>query len=154
MGRRPEPTPPWVSGLLWGIVFTLLILWLAGCKSTSMSEQDAKAIGYRVAEVARIGGLPLANIAYTTDGTFGGTYSEPKAAETQCETYTITLNYQFAASHTNWVMENVIPHEYAHLASCYHRGGMGDPALMENGDPHDAFWAEWVIKLGGNPEYI
>jgi hypothetical protein len=135
-------------GFLAGAEFVLVILMLGGC--TSMPEQ----VGHRSAQLAAIGGMPLANIRFTEDGTFGGTYPVAVAAEADCSAYSITFNHKLANSNTGFILNQSLPHEYAHLASCLYRGGMGDPALGEDGDPHDAYWRQWVIKLGGDPDYV
>lgn len=72
------------------------------------------------------------------------------AAITDCRNWSITLSYSQAARYTQQIIDLVIPHEYAHLASCYYRGSTdgGD------GDPHDEWWQQWVIRLGGDPNYI
>ena len=60
------------------------------------------------------------------------------------------MNYYVAASRPDFVIEKLIPHEYAHLVSCFYRGGTSG----KDGDSHDAYWQRWVVRLDGDPTYI
>ncbi len=143
----------YTCGFVSFVVFLVLAATLAGCTKT-LSTRHASAIGSKVAEVSRLASLPVASISFTHDGTFGGSYAEDKAAEADCSSWNITFNYQFAAKRPQFVIDKVVPHEYAHLASCWTRGrgSMHRPSIGV--DPHDEVWRQWVIRLGGDPDYV
>lgn len=142
----------YVAGWIWAILWVIVIVALfSGCSST-LSPHHAKEIGAKVTESARIASLPVASISFTSDGTFGGTYAEDVAAEADCSSWNITFNYQFAASRPRFVIDKVVPHEYAHLAACWTRGrgSKHRPPV----DHHDEIWRQWVIRLNGDPDYV
>jgi len=151
--RRPEFYAH-AASIVWGILWLIVIAVIfSGCTKT-LSTRHASAIGSKVAEVAILASLPVANIRFTEDGTFGGTYAEDKAAEADCSTWGITFNYMFAVKRPQFVIDKVVPHEFAHLASCWTRGRGAKGQLSIGVDPHDEIWRNWVIRLGGDPNYV
>ena len=127
--------------LLFGV-----ILCLAGCQS-KLAPADHERITNRFYTMYLLAQIPMPppEVLYIRDPNF------KIAGETNCEAWSITINYYVAAENPDFVVEKLVPHEYAHLASCFYRGNTdgGVP-----GNEHDAFWRQWVVRLDGDPEYI
>lgn len=128
----------------WLILLMVLVL-LAGCNAV-LSPNDEARINRRFAFMYQLAQLPRPppEIIYTRDPNFqiGGL--------TTCNNWTITINYGVAASRPDFVIEKLIPHEYAHLVSCFYRSGTSG----KDGNAHDDYWRDWVIRFGGDPDYI
>ena len=127
--------------LLWMILLTLL---LTGCQLNISPEYRAQ-YQQRFDTMAVLAQLPMPppTIVYKGLG--------PKTAGlTDCNTRTISIDYHVAATQPDFVIDKVIPHEFAHIVSCYYRGKTTD----KYGNPHDDFWRQWVVRLDGDPEYI
>lgn len=127
-------------------LIVLILVLLAGC-NTTLSEYDAERIDLQLHNVAQISQLPrpVASLYYSD-----AVYFNDKSAEADCSTWNITINRGVAASRPDFVIYKVLPHEYAHLMSCFYRGNMdgGD------GEVHDRFWKQAVRQLGGDPDFI
>jgi len=141
-------------------IFVLCLLVLAvltGCQSSTLSATDQALIERRFEVMAAMSGgtIPPPTIRWSYDPKFN------RSAWTECLDFSVTLNARInqpefrqalqAYGGARAFMANVIvPHEYAHLLSCYHRGNIhgGD------GNSHDEYWRQAVIKLNGDPEYI
>ena len=119
---------------------------LAGC-NTTLSDYDRDHIDRQLHNIAQISQLPapIASLTYSD-----ARYFNNKSAEADCGTWNITINYSVAASRPDFIISKVLPHEYAHLMSCFYRGNMdgGD------GEVHDRFWKQAVRQLGGDPDFI
>jgi len=122
-----------------------LLFLLAGCQRT-LAPTDELMISNSVDLVSVLAKLPPGSpdIRYNTDPNW------PIAAEANCADWSITFNYRVAATRPMFVIEKVVPHEIAHLVSCYYRGSTD----ARTGDSHDEYWRQWVIRLGGDPNYI
>lgn len=122
-----------------------LLVLLASCQAT-LSPMDEIRIRdqfervYALTEIPR----PLPDLRYNADPKW------PIAAEADCNFWAVTLNYQFAAEYPEFVINKTIPHELAHILSCYERGSTDGG----KGDSHDTYWRRAVIKLGGDPNYV
>lgn len=123
----------------------IMVLVLIGCDAT-LSAEDRTRINQRFIFMHDLSQLPMPRpeIIYTSDPGF------VMAGETRCREWTITINYGVAASRPDFVIEKLIPHEYAHLVSCYYRGSTSGA----DGNAHDDYWRGWVIRLDGDPGYI
>ena len=130
--------------LIFGVFLAAVIL--SGCQH-KLSGDDAYRMNQRLVTVANLSQLPMpvATLVFSTDQR--SFEDQRRAAEANCRAWSITVSYGFAAEYPQWVIDQLIPHEYAHLMSCFYRGGMGE-------SPHDEFWQQAVRRLGGNPEYI
>ena len=136
----------WGEGFGCGMILMLVIMLVAGCQST-LAPGDAERIRQKANTMYLLSQLPMPppEITFTKDRRF------PHAAETDCRTGNITVSYYFAADRPDFVIDKVMPHEFAHIASCYYRGNTNGGVV---GGEHDDFWKQWVVRLGGDPEYI
>ncbi len=128
----------------------LAFAMLAGCQTGVLSPADAYRIEQRLATLDTLAQIPrpIPQLIWSTE-----LMAVNEAARTHCDTWSITLSYQFAAAgpaQVNWVIDKILPHEYGHLASCYYRGGTD----TGDGNSHDEWWRQWVIRLGGDPDYV
>lgn len=132
-------------GLIIAILFTILTV-LVGCQVT-LAPADEERISNRFYTMYLLAQIPMPQpeVVYTRKRNFRF------AGLTDCKAWTITISYYVAAERPDFVIDLVIPHEYSHLASCFYRGNTdgGVP-----GNEHDEFWRQWVIRLGGNPDYV
>lgn len=144
MGRMAPPNK-WASGFCWGIVFTLAIFWLVGCQAT-LSPVDESRIRAQFERINDIAQIPkeIPELRYNADPSW------PIAGEANCMNWSITLNYAFAASNPDFVIDKLIPHEFGHIVSCYYRGSTNGP----DGNSHDTYWRKQVKRLGGDESYI
>lgn len=128
-----------------GIVALAAAAILIGCQAT-LSPVDEIRIMDKFERVYVATGIPrtIPRLLYNVDSSW------PIAAEASCPGWSITLHYGYAASNPDFVIDKIIPHEFGHIVSCYHRGNIDD----DNGDAHDEYWRQAVIQLGGDPEYI
>lgn len=120
------------------------VIVLSGCAPAISAETHAR-YNHRFDTMYMLAQLPMPppTIVYKQLG--------PKTAGlTDCYTRTISIDYRVAATQPDFVINKVIPHEYAHLVSCYYRGGTSGI----EGYAHDNYWKQWVAKLDGDPEYI
>lgn len=141
MGRR-KPIDPFWNGVCWGMIFLLLMVWLSGCQAT-LSEPDRLMIEDRMAVMSNLAGIPREppRLLYDRRPEF------MLAGLANCSEWSITLNYTYAAEYPAFVADKLLPHEWAHMMSCFYRGSMGT-------EVHDEFWKKAVRRLGGDPEYI
>lgn len=59
-----------------------------------------------------------------------------------CRYWTIQVDVRLVSKRLDFVHDEIMPHEYAHLVRCYVTGEIGR-------DPHDSVWAEISERLGG-----
>ena len=126
-----------------------LILCLGGCNNyylfkPEMTDGAAQAIERRfetMVALADMPGMPKVTVRYMKAPDW------ERAGQADCIEWEIILNYYFVADNLAFSVAKLVPHEYAHMMSCYSRGHLG-------ADPHDNWWKEAVVQLGGDPEYI
>ncbi len=135
----------WVILICTFLLFIMMLVLLTGCNAT-LSPEDEARINRRFAFMHQLAQLPRPppEIIYTRDPGF------EISGLTTCSNWTITINYYVAASRPDFVIEKLIPHEYAHLVSCFYRGGTSG----KDGNAHDDYWKQWVVRLDGDPTYI
>lgn len=59
-----------------------------------------------------------------------------------CDSWTITLDQTIVVRDLDYVLTELLPHEYAHMVRCHLAGGVGP-------EPHDILWATISHGLGG-----
>jgi hypothetical protein len=135
----------YISRGLWAIAWAIIFLAMVGCQRPYLSDAETRMIYQRFDYIQGRSPVDPPNIQWTRDRNFG------LSGETNCITHTITMSALVAEHDLHFFMYKVIPHEWAHHISCEQRGNTdgGVP-----GGEHDEFWKEWVIRLGGDPEYI
>ena len=69
-----------------------------------------------------------------------------QAGNANCDNWTMTIDRQLTNERVIFVLDYLLPHEYAHFVYCFNHGWIG-------ADPHDEIWAEYVTQLGGDPSY-
>ena len=128
-----------------GFMVAMLLCSLTGCQQPYLSEPEIRMINERWDYMQGRSQILPPTIVWTRDRNF------KISGLTDCTARTITVNARVAESHTHFFLYKVIPHEYAHWASCVNRGNTdgGVP-----GGEHDDYWRKWVIRLGGDPSYI
>lgn len=120
----------------------LAMLSLVGCQIEQVSPLNHVLVQQKVDELQLLSDVPRRPIVvYNINPDFD------RAGETNCKTWTISLNATLVQRRTDFMLDLLLPHEYAHLESCFHRGNVGDPS-------HDEYWSNWVIHFGGDPTYI
>lgn len=127
------------------LALILLAALLASCNQT-LHPSDQLMIDTRMEMVYAMSEIPRRQPELYYNRSRGW----PIAAESNCHAWSVTMNYRLAANRPQFVINKVVPHEVAHIASCYHRGSTDGGT----GNPHDDWWKQWVIRLGGDPEYI
>jgi len=120
----------------------MLALILVGCQPTLRST-DAAMIEQRMLVMSELAGIPIEppRLLYEHSPEF------MLAGLANCSEWSITLNYRFAAEYPAFVADKLLPHEWAHMMSCFYRGSMGT-------EVHDEFWKKAVRRLGGDENYI
>jgi predicted SprT family Zn-dependent metalloprotease len=68
------------------------------------------------------------------------------AAIADCDNWTITINHRMLTSNLDFMLQNIMPHEYGHLVHCFINGDVG-------ADPHNLLWQSYVWQLGGDPSH-
>lgn len=126
-------------------IIILILLPLVGCQA-ELTDGQRMMIQTRHETMALLTQftVPPPALVYTQDRSFR------LSGETDCKAQTITINYWVAATDPTFIAFVILPHEWAHWASCVRRGSTD----AGSGNPHDNFWKEWVLRLGGDPEFI
>jgi hypothetical protein len=117
---------PATTALLWTILAAVL---LTGCQATlsPVDEIRIRAEFERINEVAAIP-RPIPALRYNTDPNWGF------AGEANCSDWSITINYELAANHPDFVINKTIPHEFGHMVSCYHSAWRGSRLCLGEED--------------------
>jgi hypothetical protein len=69
----------------------------------------------------------------------------PDLANADCLAWEITFDTAVMRDQFELVLDELVPHEYAHLVACYLRHDISGP----DGDAHDLFWQAITLSLGG-----
>lgn len=125
------------------LVLVLAVTSMCVADISEPSEQEYSAVNRKVYELAaqaeRIYGLPRERLPRLTLNEMVVDYD----ALTRCSDWEIVVDVRLIHEDLPFVLNNLLPHEYAHLVQCWQGGGR----IYE--EIHGKNWSRISLSLGG-----